>query len=147
MAAQASLITVTIGSNDLLRLMRFTNHPLNLSCIPLILENMDKNLVRVGQEIRCLNPKAAVKVANLYNPLPSALDHQSYKMIQGAVDKANAVIVRWAECFNFYVVDLERQFRGKGQLLIGPDHLHPNVMGYQVIAQAFAHRRGSLFNV
>lgn len=145
--SQASLITVTIGSNDLLRVVRGMNQPLNLSGIPIILGNMNKNLIRIGEEIRRLNPNATVKAATLYNPLPITLHSQSFRLIQGVINDANAMIVRWAKYYNFYTVNIDRQFRGKEQLLIGPDHLHPNALGYQVIAQAFAHSRGSLFNV
>ncbi|KJR48841.1 Lipase/Acylhydrolase with GDSL-like motif [Desulfosporosinus sp. I2] len=136
---QASLITLTIGSNDLLRLIDSMHQRLNQSQIPLIFVNMNKTLGLVGQEIRILNPNVVVKVATLYNPLTGWVPYANYYgLVQGMIDKANAIIITWARSFGEVVVYLDREFKGKEPLLIGQDHAHPNALGYQVIAKAFA---------
>jgi lysophospholipase L1-like esterase len=135
---RASLITLTIGSNDLLGLIRNTNQPLNAPYLPLILNNMSQNFAQVGEEIRRLNPNATVKVATLYNPLPAGPYAQYFAQAQGVLDKANVNIATWAKRYGFNVVYLDREIRGKERLLIGQDNLHPNSAGYQVIAKAFA---------
>lgn len=136
--SQASLISLTIGSNDLLRLIG--NHSnFNPSQIPLILANMTKTLELVGQEIRILNPNSTIKVATLYNPLTASSRYAHYNgLAQGMIDNANAVIITWARRFGLGVVFLDREFKGKSRLLNSQDQAHPNVAGYQVIAKAFA---------
>lgn len=137
--AQASLITLTIGSNDLLCLIDSSHQRLNQAQIPVIFENMNKTLGLVGQEIRLLNPKAIVKVATLYNPLTGSGPYANYYgLVQGMIDKANAIIIAWARSFGAVVVYLDREFKGKVPLLVSQDHAHPNVLGYEVIAKAFA---------
>ena len=135
--SQASLLTVTIGSNDLLGIIRNTDRPVDTSTLPLIFNKMGENLAHIGEEVRRLNPSATVKVATLYNPLPRDIT-QCYVQVQGFIDNANAIIVALAKRKGFTVIYLDREFRGKEQLLIGPDHVHPNVTGYQVIAKVFA---------
>lgn len=137
-ASQASLITLTIGSNDLLHLIGNPNQTINTSQLPLIFNNMSKTLAQVGEEIRRLNPIAIVKVATLYNPLPAGPYALYLALAQGVIDTANTNIVTWAKRYGFKVVYLDREIRGKEWLLIGQDHLHPNIAGYQVIAKAFA---------
>ena len=135
--SQASLITLTIGSNDLLHLIGNPNQTINTSQLPIIFNNMSKTLAQVGEEVRRLNPIATVKVATLYNPLPAGPYALYLALAQGVIDNANTIIVTWAKHYGFIVVYLDREFRGKERLLIGQDHVHPNATGYQVIAKAF----------
>ena len=136
--AQAFLITLTIGSNDLLRLIGNPNQPIKTSQLPIIQGNMSKTLMQIGQEIRLLNPVATVKVATLYNPLPAGPYAYYYAQVQGIIDNANAMIVMWARHYGFIVVNLDREIKGKESLFIGQDHAHPSAVGYQMIAKAFA---------
>jgi lysophospholipase L1-like esterase len=134
----ASLITITIGSNDLLHLIRNSNQSINPSQLPIILGNMGKTLAQVGEVVRRLNPVAIVKVATLYNPLPAGPYAQYTLQLQEVIDTANAMVITWAKRYGFVVVDLDREIRGKERSLIGPDYVHPNVAGYRLIAKAFA---------
>lgn len=137
--SQASLITLTIGSNDLLRLIGRSQQKINSSQIPLIYANMTKTLELLGHEIRVLSPNATVKVATLYCPLtPWGPYAQYYSLAQGMIDNSNAIIVAWAKRYGFIVVYIDQEFKGKERLLTGQDQAHPNATGYQVIARAFA---------
>ncbi|SPF50415.1 GDSL-like Lipase/Acylhydrolase family protein [Candidatus Desulfosporosinus infrequens] len=136
--SQASLITLTIGSNDLLHLIGSPNQSINTSQLPIIFNNLSQVLMQVGAEIRRLNPIATVKVATLYNPLPAGPYALYMALAQGVIDNANLRIVTWAKYYGFEVVYLDRKFRGKEWLLIGRDHVHPNEAGYQLIAKSFA---------
>ncbi len=138
LVSQAALITITIGSNDLLHLMRNSSPSIITSQLPLILSNMGKTLDQVGNVVRQLNPTAIVKVATLYNPLLAGPYSQYYVHGQRIIDSANAIIVTWARRYGFVLVDLDREIRGKERSLIGPDYGHPSVAGYQAIAKAFA---------
>lgn len=137
--SQASLITLTIGSNDLLRLIRNSPRSLNPAQIPLIFATMSKALEQIGHEIRRLNPNVTVKVGTLYNPLNENSPYGNYfGLVQRMIENTNAMIVAWARQFGFIIVYLDREFKGKERLLTGQDQAHPNAAGYQVIAQAFA---------
>ena len=134
----ASLITITIGSNDILHLIKNSNQSITPSQLPIILGNMGKTLAQIGEVVRRLNPVAIVKVATLYNPLPAGTYAQYTLQLQEVIDTANAMVITWAKRYGFVVVDLDREIRGKEQSLIGPDYVHPNVAGYRLIAKAFA---------
>jgi len=140
LVSQASLITITIGSNDLLHLMRNSQQSMNTysSQLPMILGNMVRNLAQAGELIRLINPSAIVKVATLYDPLPAGPYAQYNVQVQEVINTANAMIITWAKRYGFVVVDLDREIRGKELTLIGPDYAHPNAAGYSVIAKAFA---------
>ena len=137
LVSQVSLITITIGSNDLLRLIRNLNQPINTAQLPMILGNMRKNLMKIGGIIRCLNPRAIVKVATLYNPLLAGPYAQYTVQVQRVIDTANAFVIASAIRYGFVVADLNCEIRGRERFLIGPDYVHPNVAGYRVIAKAF----------
>ena len=134
----ASLITITIGSNDILHLIKNSNQSITPCQLPIILGNMGKTLAQIGEVVRRLNPVAIVKVATLYNPLPAGPYAQYTLQLQEVIDTANAMVITWAKRYGFVVVDLDREIRGKEQSLIGPDYVHPNVAGYRLIAKAFA---------
>ena len=138
LVAQASLITITIGSNDLLRLIKNLNQPINTAQLPMILGNMRRNLMLIGEMIRCLNSTATVKVATLYNPLPAGPYAQYDVPVQRVIDIANNMVITSAKRYGFVVVALDREIRGKERFLIGPDQIHPSAAGYRVIAKAFA---------
>lgn len=137
--SQASLITLTIGSNDLLHLIGKTKQTISTSELMHALNTMSNNFVQFGGELRRLNPSATVKVATLYNPLPAGPYARYSEQVQGVLNNANAMIVSWARRYVSIPIYIDREFRGKEQLLIGRDYVHPNAAGYQVIAKAFAH--------
>lgn len=138
LVSRASLITITIGSNDLLQLIRTPHHSFNPSRLPVILSNIGKTLTQIGEIVRLLNPMAIVKVATLYNPLPAGPYAQYSMQVQGVIDTANALVITWAKRYGFVVVYLDREIKGKEPSLIGPDYGHPNAAGYRAIAKAFA---------
>ena len=99
---------------------------------------MGQNLSQIGDVLRKLNPRAIVKVATLYNPLPAGPYLQYFEQAQGVLDNANSMIVTRAKRYGADPVYIDREFRGKERLLIGQDYVHPNAAGYQVMAKAFA---------
>ncbi len=135
---QASLITLTIGSNDLLHSLRNSSQVVDLPQLTLTLNRLGKTLCLIGEELRSLNPRAIVKIGTFYNPLPAGPYAQYTRQAQQILDQANSMIVAWANHYAGNVARIDQEFCGKEQLLIGPDFAHPNAEGYQRIARAFA---------
>ena len=138
LVTQASLITITIGSNDLLHLIKNSKQSMSKAQLAMTLGKMGHNLAQIGKVVRRLNPGAIVKVTTLYNPAPAGPYAQYTEQVQGVLDTAKAMLITWAKQYGFVVVDLDREIRGKERFLIGPDYLHPNAAGYAAIAKAFA---------
>lgn len=134
---QAEVISLTIGSNDLLRvavsILRGTRVDIFAT-----LSNMEKNLDLIGSQIRHLNPRALVKVGTIYNPLSAGPYYQYSGPAQGVIAQANKIIVHWAKRYGFNVAQIDKAFQGRERLVIGTDHVHPNFQGHQIIATEFA---------
>ncbi|AHF07864.1 GDSL family lipase [Desulfitobacterium metallireducens DSM 15288] len=133
--AQAKFISLTIGSNDLLAVGKGLISGSG-SNIDLILGNFNHNLRLIGGQIRAINPSVLVKVATIYNPLPP-MDKETDAFAKGLVKAANHSILNQAREFHFVVVPVAKALREREQLLLGPDHLHPNVGGHRLMADLF----------
>ena len=134
--AQAEVITLTIGSNDLLRVAKsmLWGTMVNIS---VTLSDMERNLDLIGTQIRHLNPRALVKVGTIYNPLPAGPYYQYSGPAQALITQTNKILIHWAKRHGFDVVPIEKAFQGRERLVIGPDHLHPNLLGHQIIANEY----------
>lgn len=133
--AQSNIISVTMGSNDLLAVGKALSAGTGTN-IDLALGNLNRNLMLIGGYLRTVNPSALVKIATIYNPL-SPIDKQSIDLTQGLVKSANRSIIHMAREFRFVVIPVAKAFSGREQLLLGPDHLHPNVVGHSIMADLF----------
>ena len=60
---------------------------------------------------------------------------QHYHLIQELIFEANRVIVSSAKRYGFGVIPINKAFGGREKLLIGPDHIHPNLLGHRIIAE------------
>lgn len=134
---QAEVITITIGSNDLLRVAVSISKGIR-SDIFTTLSLMEKNLNLIGSQIRYLNPRALVKVGTIYNPLPAGPYSQYAGPAQTLISQANKTITHWAKRYGLRVVPIDKAFQGRERLVSGPDYLHPNLLGHQIIAAEFA---------
>lgn len=131
--AQAQIVTLTVGSNDVLTLVRGRRISPGT-----VLSSMGYHLMSAGSVIRELNPYVTLYVATIYNPLPAGPFAQLAKQGQGIIDQANSVLASWASRYAFRLVRVDRVFRGQERILIGPDYIHPGEAGHQAIAGAFA---------
>ncbi|WP_434511367.1 SGNH/GDSL hydrolase family protein [Desulfitobacterium sp. AusDCA] len=129
---QAKIISITIGSNDLLAVGKslITGAGAN---IDLTLGDLNHNLLVIGSFIRRANPSALVKIATIYNPLPP-MNKQSTVLAEGLVKTSNRSIRKMAREYRFIVVPVAKAVSGQEQILLGPDHIHPNSLGHKLIA-------------
>ncbi|WP_019851224.1 MULTISPECIES: GDSL-type esterase/lipase family protein [Desulfitobacterium] len=134
--SQAGIITVTIGSNDLLALGkglvsgRLVNPELTL-------RDFHQNLMSLGDRIRSVNCSAVLKIASIYNPLPP-LDKQTDALAYTLLKSANHTVTQMARHYRGIVVPVAKAFKGQEMLLLSSDHIHPNIAGHQVMAELFA---------
>lgn len=133
---QARIITVTIGSNDLLALGKglvlgqWVNPELTLQCF-------QRNLMLLGERIRSINSSTVLKIASIYNPLPP-MDKQTNVLAHTLLKQANQSIAQMTRCYGGIVVPVAKAFQGREGLLLSSDHIHPNLAGHQVMAELFA---------
>ena len=132
--ACSRIITLTIGSNDLLAIGKglLTGTAVN---IDQILRNLNRNLMAIANNIRLINSHAIIKIATIYNPLSRSnpqVRHLSYKLIRAV----NMCIERIAKQFQMIVVPIDKAFWKREDMFLG-EHLHPNIIGYRVMAEMF----------
>lgn len=133
--AQSKIISITIGSNDLIAVGKGLISGTGAN-VDLTLGSLNHNLMLLGGRIRSTNPTALVKIATIYNPMPP-MNKASDALAEGLVKAANHSIIRMAREFRFVVAPVAKVFSGREQFLLGPDHLHPNLVGHRVIADLF----------
>lgn len=128
-AFRPTVITLTVGGNDLLRILKGAN-------AGQVLSEFQANFTLILQSLRTALPNARIVVSNLY----------SIPQIPGAdqvVPVFNQIVASVASAFNVPVADVYSAFQGRHGLLLierpgaAPDEVHPTNAGYHVMAQAF----------
>lgn len=133
---QAGVITITMGSNDLLDIGKGLLSGAGAN-VDLSLANLKHSLMFIGHSIRSVNPTAVVKIATIYNPLPP-MNRQFEALARGLVKKANRAIVHIAREYGFVVIPVDKAFSGRESSLLATDHLHPNRLGHNILAELFS---------
>lgn len=128
-AFRPSVITITVGGNDLLRILKGENPNL-------VLSEFQANFAQILGALRTALPNTRIYVSNLYTipQIPGAND---------VVPVFNEIVAGVAAMYNVPVADLYSAFLGRRGLLLierpgaAPDEVHPTNAGYEVIAEAF----------
>ena len=128
-AFRPTVITLTVGGNDLLRILQGAE-------ADQVLREFQENFTMILQNLRKELPNARIVVSNLY----------TIPQIPGAdqvVPVFNQIVAGVASAFNVPVADVYSAFQGRHGLLLierpgaAPDEVHPTNAGYHVMAQAF----------
>jgi lysophospholipase L1-like esterase len=128
-AFRPTVITLTVGGNDLLRILKGAD-------AGQVLSEYQTNLTLILQNLRTALPNTRIVVSNLY----------TVPQIPGAdqiVPIFNQIVTSVASAFNVPVADVYSAFHGRHGLLLierpgaAPDEVHPTNAGYQVMAKAF----------
>ncbi|MBU5212979.1 S-layer homology domain-containing protein [Heyndrickxia oleronia] len=141
MIADAEIITIDAGANDLLKEIKVDFSKGTLQYDPEKLKaaitTVGTNTVQIINQIRELNSNAKIYVMGYYNPFPNLSKEQTTQLlqllqllnttIQEATEKFGAIYVATAEEFNVHAKDY----------LPNPVDIHPNKDGYLVIANSF----------
>jgi lysophospholipase L1-like esterase len=128
-AFRPTVITLTVGGNDLLRILQGAD-------AGQVLSEFQTNFTLILQNLRTALPNTRIVVSNLY----------SIPKIPGAdqvVPIFNQIVAGVASAFNVPVADVYSAFHGRDGLLLierpgaAAYEVHPTNAGYRVMAQAF----------
>ncbi|SIS80702.1 Lysophospholipase L1 [Alicyclobacillus vulcanalis] len=147
--AQAQVITVDIGSNDLLlpalamlpagadwaRVTPTTAQAKQLSSeLAAGIQDVQKNLASILRMLHQDNPRATVIVYDLYNPFPAS-DKWLHQTAEAAIVAANAAIAADALPAGDPVADAYDALTQPSQDIL-PHDVHPTVLGQRLLAEA-----------
>ncbi|MDO7905904.1 GDSL-type esterase/lipase family protein [Paenibacillus sp. JX-17] len=128
--ADAQIITVSIGGNDLLRAFRGVRYGSQPS-YSAVLPQVQRNVEGIIREIYTLKKKESgrfmIRAVGLYNPLPSVPEAGYW------VERYN-LFLQGLNSPGFAAADLYPAFSGRERELLSLDRIHPNARGYRVIA-------------
>jgi lysophospholipase L1-like esterase len=129
----ASLITLSIGGNDLTNgagTIAAPDEGLAKQTRQAFLSNLDQIL----QLIRSQNRSAPILFVGLYNPFPYSgeLREQALNLLEEWNLQTSRVLRKYPDTILIPTQDL---FVRKGDVLLAPDHFHPNSKGYKAIAE------------
>lgn len=139
--ANATLVTISAGANDLLRLVQvkpasgmvaYSQVSANFA-----LNNVRKNMQEIIKEVQAVAPKAKIYVMGYYFAYPHV--HESQKEgIGKELDKLHAILQTVAEQNGATYISVEESFDGKEKELIpNVGDVHPSLEGYRQMANSF----------
>lgn len=147
----ANIITVSAGANDLLRLVQANADEGALSFEEIqadyALNAARENVETILAELDELAPSADVYVMGYYFAYPHARDSQK-QGTAGQLEQLNDILKQEAEQAGATFVDVAGRF-GEDAVELVPNSadVHPNVDGYQEMANAFFEHYGEGFEV
>ncbi|SRR5579884_2978071 len=122
-AFQPTVITITVGGNDLLSILDGAD-------ATTVLANFQANLTKIFQSLRTALPQTQIYINNLYT-VPDIPGSEQVVVL------FNQILEGVAAAYNVPVADVFSAFAGK-RGLIHPNSVHPTNAGYRVMAKAFA---------
>lgn len=139
---KAKVVTVDIGSNDLLSIA--SQDGLLSSPNPTItqaeqlqfaaaIQKFSQNLTAILDTIKKLSPSAHIVLYNLYNPIPPTYP-QLFVLGEELIGQENTIISHTAASFSLPVADAYDAFAGHDAAYLIPFNVHPNTLGQQVLA-------------
>lgn len=131
--AEADLIFLTIGGNDVMKV--FQNHffHLNVHLFEKQSEDFAGNLNEIIQMIRDKNSDAPIFMIGLFNPYFNYFSEivEINEIIQIWNEKSLEILEQYA---NTYFIPIESLFLTENDELLHDDNFHPNRRGYEQIA-------------
>lgn len=139
--ANANVITISAGANDLLQLIQVDakSGSLSFQQIPVdySLNKARENMTVLLTELKKRAPKAQVYVMGYYYAYPHVRDSQKVGIgIQ--LDKLNTILARVAKEAGVNFVSVDQTFgQAAKDKIPNPSDVHPNVEGYRAMANSF----------
>ncbi len=158
--ASADLITVTVGGNDIMKVIKKNIFGLSVDSFEGPLEKYQDNLSKILEETRSLNSEAGIYVLGVYNPFyvnfPEIEDMQT--IIQNWDEGTKEIVEKDENAYFVPINEVISQGTGdeaalntnketssseeendlnavKNKALYEEDNFHPNTTGYQLITR------------
>lgn len=138
---QATLITISAGANDLLRLVNVNAQTGDVTFDQLTadfaLNNVRQNIAKTIDELRVRAPKADVFVIGYYFPYPHVHDAQK-EGLAVQLQTLNTILQQQAEAHGVTFIDVASRYgMDATNYLPNATDVHPNFEGYMAMANAF----------
>lgn len=130
----AELITITIGGNDIMKVVKKDLFELKRQYFEEELVDFEDRYDQILKEIRLKNPHVPVVVIGLYNP---------FSVITDEITEFESIITEWNESIettskqydNACFVDIQDLFDENANLVYHTDFFHPNGYGYTIMTE------------
>lgn len=139
--AEADYVTMTIGGNDVMRIVKRDLFSLNIEAFKDELVLYENRYQTIFQSIRSINPSVPIIAIGIYNP---------FSLITDEVEEFDEIIANYNEamediteedplaCF----VPVSDLFIGNDNLVYHTDFFHPNSKGYELMTDRILERMG-----
>lgn len=138
---EADYIVMTIGGNDIMRIVKRNLFNLTVEAFREELIFYENRYINIYSTVRSMNPQAPFIVIGIYNPFSLITDEvEEFEEIISAYNEAMEDIVEDdpLACF----VPVEDLFTGNENLVYHTDFFHPNAKGYSLMADRIVERMG-----
>ncbi|ANU28224.1 GDSL-type esterase/lipase family protein [Planococcus versutus] len=136
---QADYLTLTIGGNDVMKIVKRDLFSLNIEAFDEELVLYENRFNQIITGIREMNPNAPLIVMGIYNPFSLVTDEvEEFDVIIDSYNEKmkNRVEADPQACF----VPISDLFIGNKNLVYHSDFFHPNSKGYDLIAERMLKR-------
>ncbi|AOZ93542.1 stalk domain-containing protein [Paenibacillus crassostreae] len=145
----ADLITITIGGNDLGIIIseadNLVDAELNLK-VEQLLTSYKTTMTAIIENLHEMNKDALIVVADQYQPIPEIANRAMYPKLINAANSFTGVVEQLVTDFqsqsvNIKIAHVAEEFVGGESTMthiIGDRDIHPNQLGYGVMAEVFA---------
>lgn len=130
----SELITLTIGGNDIMKVVKQDLFELKKEAFDKELVKFRERYDQIMEEIRLRNPDVPIIVIGLYNP---------FSLITDEITDLESIITEWNQTIedisnqyeNACFVDVEDLFDSNANLVYHTDFFHPNGYGYTIMTE------------
>ena len=146
--AEADLITITIGGNDLFELIRSAGTLSDEQLAARVQELFSvytENMTNVLDNLIQINPEAVILLADQYQPVPEIADKAAYPKLMQTAQQFTGIIDGLAAAYqskgaHVKTAHVAKEFVGAELTMthIMKEDIHPNQYGYETMARVFS---------
>ncbi|RDW20471.1 SGNH/GDSL hydrolase family protein [Oceanobacillus chungangensis] len=129
----SNIVLITIGANDILQVVRENITDLQIEDFAPKQMEFGKNVIRIIEQIRELNPSSKIYLIGFYNPFERYFsDIKELNMIVESWNNTTRLITE--RYSNLTFIPTDDLFQERNINLLAEDNFHPNYIGYHRIA-------------